>query len=377
MTRIAMVHEWLVHYAGSERVLEQLLHSFPEADLFALVDFLPESQRGFVRGRKIRTSFLQHAPLVRSHYRKYLPLMPLAVEQFDVSGYELVISSNHAVAKGIITGPDQVHVSYVHSPMRYAWDLQHQYLRQSGLDRGLRSWLARWTLHKMRIWDARTANGVDRFVANSEYIARRIRKVYRRDAAVVYPPVDTNYFVPGDGKDEYYLAAGRLVPYKRMDLIVQAFSTMGSRRLIVAGDGPDMERVRRQAGRNVEFVGYCPRDRLRSLMQGALALVYGAEEDFGILPVEAMACGTPVIAFGRGGVTETVVPVGSAEPTGVFFDEQSVEAVRRAVDRFEAQVQSISPQVCRQRAQRYSIGAFREAFQAEVDQALAERGGGA
>ncbi|NJM28629.1 MAG: glycosyltransferase family 4 protein, partial [Pseudanabaena sp. RU_4_16] len=177
--RVAVVHEWLVDYSGSERVLEQILLLFPQADLFALVDFLPPQLRGFIQNKPVRTSFIQKLPLARTKYRQYLPLMPIAVEQFDLSSYDLIISSSHAVAKGVLTGPDQLHISYVHSPIRYAWDLQHQYLKESGLDRGLKSWLARWFLHQIRIWDARTANGVDAFTANSEFIARRIHKVYR------------------------------------------------------------------------------------------------------------------------------------------------------------------------------------------------------
>jgi len=213
--RVAVVHEWLTTYAGSEKVLAQLLKLFPHADVFVLVDFLAPAERGFLQGHKVTTSFIQRLPFAKKKYRAYLPLMPLAVEQFDLSEYDLIISSSHAVAKGVITGPDQIHISYVHSPMRYAWDLQHQYLRESGLQSGMKGWIAKYLLHRLRLWDARTANGVDVFVANSSFIAKRIWKVYRREAKVVYPPVDVAVFSLSSAKSSFYLAASRMVPYKK------------------------------------------------------------------------------------------------------------------------------------------------------------------
>jgi hypothetical protein len=185
--KIAIIHEWFVTYAGSERVVEQILNLFPHADLFAVVDFLNDSQRGFIQNKKVTTTFIQNLPFAKTKFRKYLPLMPLAIEQLDLSAYDLIISSSHAVAKGVLTAPHQLHISYMHSPIRYAWDLQHQYLKESNLDRGIKSWIARWILHQIRIWDTRTANGVDLFLANSKFIARRIQKVYRRSAEVIYP----------------------------------------------------------------------------------------------------------------------------------------------------------------------------------------------
>ncbi|MCA3826671.1 MAG: glycosyltransferase, partial [Burkholderia sp.] len=218
--RVAIVHDWLVTYAGAERVLEQIVACFPDADLFSLVDFLDD--RAFVRGKPVTTSFIQKLPFARTKYRSYLPLMPLAIEQLDVSEYDLVISSSHAVAKGVLTGPDQVHISYVHSPIRYAWDLQHQYLEQSNLTHGPKSLLARMILHYIRNWDTRTANAVDGFVANSAFIARRIKKVYHRDAAVIFPPVDVDAFSLNAEKEDFYLTASRMVPYKKIDLLVEA-----------------------------------------------------------------------------------------------------------------------------------------------------------
>lgn len=366
--RVAIVHEWLATYAGSEKVVEQMLQIWPQADLHAVVDFLADDQRGFVGGRRAKTTFVQRLPGAQRRFRHYLPLMPLAVEQFDLSGYDIVISSNHAVAKGVITGPDQLHVSYVHSPMRYAWDLQHQYLAESGLVRGPKAWLTRALLHYLRNWDARSAAGVDRFVANSRFIARRVRKVYRREAEVVHPPVDIERFVPGERKDDFYLAASRLVPYKQMPMIAAAFSRMPDKRLVVIGDGPEMAKLRAAAGPNVQVLGYQSDAVLVDHMQRARAFVFAAEEDFGIAPVEAQACGTPVIAYGRGGALDTVRTDGPVEErTGLFFDAQTPEAVVDAVRAFEALPQPISPRACRRHAESFSQQRFRASFRALVE----------
>ena len=254
--RVAVVHDWLTLCAGGERVLEQILNIWPEADLFSVVDFLSDEDRRQLRGKHATTTFIQRLPWARRRYRAYLPLMPLAIEQLDLDRYDLVISSSHAVAKGVITGPDQLHVSYVHSPMRYAWDLQHQYLAEAGLTRGIRSALARLVLHYMRIWDLRSSNGVDHFVANSNFIARRIRKVYRREAEVVHPPVNIDRFSLRSDKEDFYFTASRMVPYKKIPLIVEAFTRMPGRRLVVVGDGPEFERARAGAGPNVRMLGY-------------------------------------------------------------------------------------------------------------------------
>lgn len=329
--KVAIIHDWLTVYAGAEKTLEQILTLYPQADIFTIVDFLPEKDRGFLAGHTIITSFIQKLPFAKSKYRTYLPLMPLAVEQFDLSGYDLVISSSHAVSKGVITGPDQKHICICYSPIRYAWDLQHQYLKESGLDHGIKGWFAKYLLHKIRLWDYRTANGVDHFIAISEFIARRIWKVYRRESTVIYPPVNVEAFKLHEKKEEFYLTASRMVPYKKIDLIVEAFSTMPDKKLIVIGDGPDFEKIRSYAGTNIILMGYQPFEVLRDHMQRAHAFVFAAEEDFGIAPVEAQACGTPVIAFGKGGALETVADGVS----GLFFDTQSVESLCEAVERFE------------------------------------------
>lgn len=362
MKKIALMHEWYTTLAGSEKVMEQLSGLYSEADMFAVyadTDFVQATD--FLRNRKLTTTFIQNLPRASKSFRSYLSLMPLAVEQLDLSSYELVISSNHAVAKGIITGPDQLHISYVHSPIRYAWDLQHQYLRESGLDTGLKGWIAKWMLHKIRMWDVRTANGVDHFVANSKFIARRIKKVYGRHADVIYPPVNIADFSLVEEKEDFYLTASRLVPYKKMDLIVEAFSKMPEKRLIVIGDGPDMEKIKEKAGKNVEMLGYQPFSVLKDMMQRAQAFVFAAEEDFGIIPVEAQACGTPVIAFGKGGVLETVIEEGPA-PTGLFFMDQTVSSLCMAVHEFEKRRHLFLPKNCRENSERFSIERFNSEF---------------
>ena len=366
--KVAVVHDWLTLCAGGERVLEQILNIWPDADLFSVVDFLSDEDRRQLRGKHATTTFIQRLPWARRRYRAYLPLMPLAIEQLDLDRYDLVISSSHAVAKGVITGPDQLHVSYVHSPMRYAWDLQHQYLAEAGLTRGIRSALARLVLHYMRIWDLRSSNGVDHFVANSNFIARRIRKVYRREAEVVHPPVNIDRFSLRSDKEDFYFTASRMVPYKKIPLIVEAFTRMPGRRLVVVGDGPEFERARAGAGPNVRMLGYQGNEVLVDHMQRARAFVFAAEEDFGIAPVEAQACGTPVIAYGKGGALETVVGDGEHR-TGLFFGEQTVDAIRDAVERFEALSTPPTPAACRHNAERFGCTLFRRRFSQLVDSA--------
>lgn len=366
--RVAIVHDWLVTYAGAERVLEQIVACFPDADLFSVVDFL--ENRSFLRGKPVTTSFIQKLPKAATKYRAYLPLMPIAIEQLDVSAYDVVISSSHAVAKGVLTGPDQVHISYVHSPIRYAWDLQHQYLQQSKLTSGPKSALARLILHYMRNWDIRTSNSVDSFVANSQFIARRIKKVYQRDADVIFPPVDVEAFALHEQKDDFYLTASRMVPYKKIDLIVEAFARMPQRRLVVIGDGPDMQKIRAKASPNVEIMGYQPLKVLQDHMQRAKAFVFAAEEDFGISVVEAQACGTPVIAYGKGGALETVRDLSETRPTGLFFDEQRAESIIGAVEDFDTHAARFSAIDCRANAERFSTEHFRERFFAHVRAAV-------
>jgi glycosyltransferase involved in cell wall biosynthesis len=359
--RIAIVHDWLVTYAGAEKVLEQMLNVFPDADLFSIVDFIPQDQRSFIHNKKVQTSFIQKIPGAKKRYRNLLPLMPLAIEQFDLSKYDLVLSSSHAVAKGVLTGPDQVHISYVHSPIRYAWDLQHQYLKESGLDSGPKGLITKWLLHKIRLWDYRTSNGVDHFVSNSKFISKRIKKVYGRDSQVLYPPVDVSRFEFKENKEDFFITASRMVPYKKIDLIVEAFSKMPDKKLVVIGDGPDFNKIKSKAGENITLLGYQSSEILIDYMQRAKAFVFAAEEDFGITPVEAQACGTPVIAFGKGGALETIKGYGISEnPTGVFFSKQEISDIISAVNKFENIKTDIDPIDCRKNAISFSEEEFRE-----------------
>jgi len=376
--RIAVVHDWLDTWGGGENVLAQILHAYPDADLFSLVDFLPEPLRPQLQGKHARTTFLQRIPGARKHFRGYLPLFPRAIDSLDLSAYDLILSSSHAVAKGARTRPGQVHVCYCHTPMRYAWDLRDQYLEPRGLGSGVRGLVVHHLLDRLRDWDRATSARVDEFVANSAFVRERIARFYDRAAAVIHPPVDTDFFTQaGKADSDYYLAASRWVPYKRIDVIVAAFRELPERRLIVAGAGPEAARIKAAAGANVEFAGHVSRERMRALLRGARAFVFAAEEDFGILPVEAQACGTPVIAYGQGGARETVRGVGSDRPTGLFFDAQAPEAVAAAIRRFEALVPGIDPADCRANAMRFSTPRFAAEYTEFVERAwAAHRGGG-
>ncbi|MEX5529827.1 glycosyltransferase family 4 protein [Pseudomonas syringae] len=371
--RIAIVHDWLVSYAGAERVLASLINVWPAADLFAVIDFLSDQDRAHLHGKVARTTFIQKLPGARKHYSRYLPLMPLAIEQLDLSGYDLIISSSHAVAKGVLCGPDQLHISYVHSPIRYAWDLQHQYLQESGLSKGIKGGLARLVLHYIRLWDQRTSTGVDAFIANSGFIGARISKAYRRDSTVIYPPVDTLGFTAQGTRGDFYLCASRMVPYKRMPMIVEAFAAMPDKRLIMIGDGPDLAKAQAIASQvsNVTLLGFQPGNVLLEHMRSAKAFVFAAEEDFGISPVEAQACGTPVIAFAKGGVMETVRGLDHPQPTGVLYRQQTVASLIAAIGEFEAAQSRISPEACRANAERFSVARFEQEIKAFVEDRLA------
>ena len=362
--KIALVTDWLISYAGSEKVEEAILGLFPEADIYTCVF----NKDGFKGTRfeqyDIKQSFIARLPRAIKHYQKYLPLMPLAIEQLDMSGYDLIISSSHAVAKGVITGPDQLHICYCHSPIRYAWDFQHQYLAESGMGKGIKGWLVKYLLHKLRLWDVRTALNVDHFVANSAYIARRIRKVYRREATVIYPNVAVDDFSVVSEKQDFYLAASRLVPYKRIALIVEAFTHMPDKKLIVIGSGEQKKQIEKMLTPNITFLGYQPFSVLKDYIATAKAFVFAAEEDFGIMPIEAQACGTPVIAYGRGGALETVID----GKTGVLFNEQSCDSIINAVTRFEAEGVSCSANDIRHHAEAFSRSRFDETFADHVNE---------
>lgn len=365
--RVAVIQDWLDVFGGGERVLEQILHCLPGADIFTLVDFMDENTRGFLGDRRITTSFIQRLPGARRHFRAYLPLMPLAIEQFDLSSYDLVVSNSHAVAKGVITHPEQLHISYMHSPMRYAGDMKFQYLREAGLDRGLRSWLTKWMLHRMRQWEINSTNGVDYLLTNSHFVRQRIRKTYRRDSTVLYPPVQVNRFSALPMKQGHYVTVSRMVPYKRIEMIAEAFSRMPGRELVIIGDGPQMRRVRDKAGPNVSVLGHQSRYVMQHYLETARGFVFAAVEDFGIAPVEAQACGVPVIAYDRGGVRETV----NDGETGVFYRQQTPDSLIEAIERFERIESGFDYQAIRRHAQQFATKRFREEFMSCVSQALA------
>jgi glycosyltransferase involved in cell wall biosynthesis len=371
--RVAIVHDWLYVVGGAERVLKEILHIYPEAQVFTLFDALSDEQRLAIGFTRSETSFLQRIPRVERIHRHLLPLMPLAIEQLDLTGYDLVISSSAAVAKGVITGPDQVHVAYVHSPMRYAWDLQHQYLKQDGGRLRIKQALARPLLHRLRLWDSSSGLRADAVVANSAYIARRIRKTSGRAATVIHPPVAAAPRAPGLARQSHFLTAGRLVSYKNVAAVVEAFKLLPEQRLIVAGTGPEEKRLRALAGPNVAFAGYVDDREMRRLMATAKALVFAAEEDFGIMPVEAQAEGTPVLALGRGGARETVVDQGPRR-TGMFFDQPSAHDIAACVSAFLTRERSFTREACQQHARSFSADRFRARFKAFVDQEM--RGAG-
>lgn len=365
--RIAVAYDWLQAWRGGETVLAAILRLYPRADLFAVVDFLPDELRSRIGGKRARTTFVQKLPGARRYFRWMLPLFPRAIESLDVSRYDIVISISHAVAKGVRTRSDQLHICYCNTPMRYAWDLRDQYLPRDGLGAGRKGRLAHRMLDRLREWDRRTSDRVTHFIANSAFVRERIARCYGRDADVIHPPVDTVFFTlppAGTPRGGYYFAASHWVPYKRLEVVVKAFALLADRQLVVAGGGPEAGVARDGVPSNVRYEGEVTRERMRDLMRGADAFVFAAEEDFGIVPVEAQACGTPVIAFGRGGARETVRPVDGPRPTGVFFDEQTPESLADAVRRFEAA--RFDAADCRAQAERFDGQAFDTAIAAYV-----------
>jgi glycosyltransferase involved in cell wall biosynthesis len=358
--KTAIVHDWIPLMGGAEKVLEEIHRSYP-SDIFTLMKNNDAIDGTYFSDCNIKTSFIQNLPFAKTKYRSYLPFFPMAVEQFNLTAYDVVISSSYAVAKGALTNSNQLHICYCHSPIRYAWDMYQQYLIEANLKKGISGVLAKFILHYIRLWDVSTVNRVDHFIANSNYIAKRIRKIYNRDAFVIYPPVDVDRFNIQPNKEEFYFTASRMVPYKRIDLIVEAFSKMPDKKLIVIGDGPDYNKIKIKAGHNITLLGYQPFEVLKDHMQRAKAFVFAAEEDFGITPVEAQACGTPIIAFGRGGTLETVMP-----NTGVFFYKQDCISIINAVQEFESRSTDFDSVVIRRNAERFSRQNFSEKMQAFV-----------
>lgn len=370
--RVAIVHDWLGPMTGAERMLEQLLLCYPGADVYTAVDYLPPEHRHILGDSRVITSFVQGLPWARTKYWHYVPLMPLAFESFDLAAYDLIISHSHTAAKGIIVHPHQVHVCYLMSPMRFAWDLQSLYLRAFRCDRGIRSVGARLVLHYLRTWDAASAVRVDAFISVSSFVARRAELAYGRKSVVIHPCADVEQYAPPEAaREDFYLAASRLTPFKDIALLVEAFREMPDRRLVVIGDGPERRRLQETLPPNVTMLGYQPDAVLRDHMQRTRAFLFAAPEDFGIVMVEAQACGAPVIALGQGGATEIVRGLERPDATGVFFPERRPGSVVDAVMRFEADGAScITSASCRANALRFTPERFRRAFTEEVERVL-------
>jgi glycosyltransferase involved in cell wall biosynthesis len=360
--RVALVQDWFVVNGGAEKVFREFINLFPDADVFGLVDFLDEKDRSdILNGKNVKTTWIQKIPNARNSFRNYLVFFPHAIRSLDLSGYDLIISSSYAVAKGIRKRKGQVHICYCHSPVRYAWDLRQAYLsRLSGLKRVV----AGLMLDHIAQWDLKTIGEVDHFIANSKNIAERIKRIYNRNSTVIYPPVDTVGFTPYHQKEDYYFTSLRVVPYKRLDLIVDAFRLMPDKKLVVAGDGPALSKIKANAPNNVLFLGFISKAELVSRMQHAKAFILAAEEDFGITSLEAQSCLTPVIALRRGGYLETVVEY----KTGVFFNEQSIEALHEAVLSFEARTKPFEEKDFLENVSRFSGQRFLHELKSFVDQ---------
>ncbi len=362
----ALIHDWFSTYAGSEKCIESFTNIWNDFNIYSLVDFLTERERKIIlKDKRVNTSFIQNLPFAKSKFRNYLPLFPFAIEQFDLSSYDLILSSSHSVAKGVLTNSEQLHISYIHTPIRYAWDLYFQYLKESNLEKGFKAKIVKYFLHKIRIWDSITANRVDYYIANSNYVAKRVKKIYNREAKVIYPPVDTDKFKLHTKKEDFYLTASRLVPYKRVDLIVEAFAKI-DKKLVVVGSGEEIEKIKSKAGKNknIEILGYQKDNILLNLMQRAKAFIFVAKEDFGITPIEALSCGTPVIALNRGGTRETIID----NITGIHFEEQTIEALLEAIERFEIDYDIFEPEVIRKNALRFSKKRFEEEIKSFVEE---------
>jgi glycosyltransferase involved in cell wall biosynthesis len=372
--KYALVHEWLTPQAtgGSELVVQEILRCV-DADLYALIDFESTNSQSYLFGRKIGTTFLQHLPFSRHGVQKYLPLLPLAIEQLDLRAYDAIVSSSHTVAKAILASPQQLHVCYCHSPMRFAWDLTFDYLRSSRMGRGLPGIATRYLLHRLRQWDAIAANRVDYFIANSHHTARRIWRCYRRPATVIYPPVNIDRFPLVKTKQDFYLSVSRLVSYKQVSTIVRAFNQL-KKPLVVIGTGPELPEIRKLAQPHVQVLGAQPNDVVEKYMAQAKAFVYAAMEDFGIAIVEAQACGTPVIALGAGGALETVRDLYQYpdSATGIFFFEQTVDALVAAVEKFEANWVAFDSDRIRTQATQFTPKIFEEQFLAFLERSCQE-----
>jgi len=367
--KIALVHEWISHIGGSEKVLKELINLFLDSNIYTL--FYKKENLKFLNidEKKIHTSFLNRIMGIHHIYRSLLPLFPTAIESLDMSGYDIIFSSSHIAAKGVIPKPYQIHICYCHTPARYLWDMSSEYLKSKGLDRGIRSVISHSLLNYLRLWDISTSNRVDYFIANSTYTRRRIKKYYNRDSEVIHPPVEVERFYKSPKKD-YFLFLSRLVPYKRGDLAIKAFKNL-KEKLIVAGDGPEYKRLKRIATKNIEFTGYLSDEEVARFISEARALIYPSEEDFGITMVEALASGTPVIAFRRGGASDIIQDIKDYDkPTGILFEDQSEDSIRQAIQIFIEKEDRFNPEVLIESSKRFSSDRFKREIKDFLDRVL-------
>lgn len=371
--RVAVIHDWLTAMGGAEYTLQQVLALYPQADIFTIVDILPQKDRGWLDGHRIATSPLQKIPFLAKRYRHMIWMMPFWIEQFDLEEYDLIISDSHAVAKGVIVHPDQKHLAYIYSPMRYAWDLSYEHDRIGVLGSGFKRFFLRHWFYRFRLWDAASSLRPDRIVAISNFIRKRIRKSWGRDASIVYPPVDVEKCPFEAEKEDYYITVSRLVPYKRVELIIDAFRDMPEKKLVVIGDGPMYKELSNTAPENVSVTGYLGRNAMLQKVSKAKAFIFMPKEDFGIAPLEAQGCGTPVIAYGYGGAAETVRGLDQENPTGVFVERQNVESLIDAIERFESNNEQFIPKNCREWAMNFSQSRFQENFLHNVERLMKDK----
>lgn len=361
--KTAIIHDWIIDLGGAENCLKEFNIILPDSDVFTLISKDDSLKKLGINPKNVKQSFIKKLPKAQKKYRNYLPFFPIAIEQFDLSDYDIVLSTSHAVAKGVMTNAKQLHITYCCTPIRYAWDMYFEYIKTANLNKGIKGKIAKIVLHYIRMWDYTTANRPDYYIAISNYIAKRIEKTYGKKADVIYPPVNINDFTLNEKKEDYYFTASRMVPYKRIPMIVEAFSKMPDKKLVVLGEGPDYDKVKKIATKNVEILGYQSFEVLKENMQKAKAFVFAAEEDFGIIPVEAQACGTPVIAYIKGGVRETVIE----SKTGIFFDKQTPESIIEAVNKFEKMENKINPHDCRKNAEKFSEERFRKEIREYIE----------
>jgi glycosyltransferase involved in cell wall biosynthesis len=364
--KVALVHDWLTGMRGGEKCLEILCELYPEADLYTLLS-VRDRLSGSIKGMKIKPSFIQKLPMASRYYRYYLPLFPTAIERFDLKAYDLVISTSHCVAKGVLSAPDALHISYCFTPMRYIWDMYFEYFESS--DGKLKNLFISLFANYLRLWDVTSSARVDDFIAISKHVQKRIRKFYRRESTVIYPPVDCDFFCPSappEGKGDYYLMVTAMAPYKRVDIAIQAFNRLG-KSILVIGDGQGLKSLKKMAKKNVEFLGWQSDEKVRDYYRGCRAFIFPGEEDFGIAPVEAQACGSPVIAYERGGVLESVIPFPKENPTGVFFNHPTPESLITAVELFERKMDQFDSRHTRENALRFDKKRFREEIRSFIE----------